>query len=1266
MSYALHAIIIKKPVPIEEATKIAYEIIKNKKKTYMRETKASYRFRNVSKQKFKPKSFRTKKINKTTSLIYGELLPKYQHLKGSGILDWFKQKGNQASKIIKDTTNNVISSAKSFFSPRLDSFNNKSQKTLTDYGNRKITRLQIYRTPISKTLETAINAISLGYWNQKKEKYGFDKFFHLALIATVQGNKNIIVEKLDVVNISTEYTTSNETETLDIPLENKSFSVYEMLEDTRKRLGDKTFFEYDALNNNCQNFIKQNLISVGLYGKEEEDFLFQDIGEMVKELPSLGKIAKGITNVSAWFNKITGGSNFTTDYNKQPVSILKEFLYELTNDVKDKKLKRQDIIDKLRKLNFDTSKLPKLKTENMLKRYSTKNFTEEEQNKFEEEGYQELDPLKAKKQYVNPKTKELEKTVLQEHQNKFISKWILSNFQGAILFHGVGTGKTLTAVVSSHYYLSLYPKNKVIIISPPALIFNFIQGLQQFGLDIRDKRYSYYTYEKFIKVSNKIVDNKTLLIIDEAHSFRTKIIATETEDDEGKSAVSVSQNRKGYYTLEACKKCHKSLLLTGTPFVNRLYDIENLISMVDKKQPLDENDFSVLTTSMEGMGKDYFKYKISHYENQPGSEFFPSSNMMFVPLVMKDEKTLNKYTEIENRKNPFYLNTRTFSEAVESLKVDFVLDKIKASSGKSIIYTTFVDASLRLYIKALNQNNIKYAIISGSESKSKKEQARDDYNKDNVKVLLITKAGTEGVDTIATENIFIIESQWNEALTNQAIARAIRFKSHYHLPKNQQFVNVYRLLVCKKDDVDLINRINLSIKGKGKDIDYSALLLDIRKKEKINKGKAKSILDESGNLDLKKLRKLKGEDKTEALKDLEFGRYEVENIMSDIFKTQPSVDVKLAIMSLAKEQVIKDFIKVLDKEVPQIESFVSPIEEKVNKAIEQNKPYKDILKIQRDELQNQHNNVVNDLTNSSSALSQKLKKIEDIRAKASEKIKAVKKYQEFFTPTKIVKEMLKNSKKLNRSFEKIICLEPTAGSGNIVKELLLKSSNLHIDMVEIQPKNREMLKELVNIAPDILELKEEGDFLKYVNTTSYDLIVLNPPYHLYKKFNPNLDKDYYDMDFVEKSYRMLKEDGELIALVRKENRMKKEYADWLKTVDHTIEDLDNQKWKASEEKGELSSIASINLSIITIHGNQSVETNKSIILNKSPTEKVEARLQEDFNIPVSKIPIIMKKIDVEKINTKEEEDKKAQENLKTARDLLQQLRGKPRRRGANY
>jgi hypothetical protein len=72
--YALHAVIVKKPVSAEEINRIHSDFFKNKKH-FMKETKLSIRMRNIPKTKFEPKSFKSKKINNKITLVYGKLKP---------------------------------------------------------------------------------------------------------------------------------------------------------------------------------------------------------------------------------------------------------------------------------------------------------------------------------------------------------------------------------------------------------------------------------------------------------------------------------------------------------------------------------------------------------------------------------------------------------------------------------------------------------------------------------------------------------------------------------------------------------------------------------------------------------------------------------------------------------------------------------------------------------------------------------------------------------------------------------------------------------------------------------------------------------------------------------------------------------------------------------------------------------------------------------------------------------------------------------------
>ena len=71
----LHAVVVKKPISIEELYKIHSDFVKGNKH-FIRETKQSYRLRNIPKQRFNKDSFRTKIISKKPhiSLIFGKLI----------------------------------------------------------------------------------------------------------------------------------------------------------------------------------------------------------------------------------------------------------------------------------------------------------------------------------------------------------------------------------------------------------------------------------------------------------------------------------------------------------------------------------------------------------------------------------------------------------------------------------------------------------------------------------------------------------------------------------------------------------------------------------------------------------------------------------------------------------------------------------------------------------------------------------------------------------------------------------------------------------------------------------------------------------------------------------------------------------------------------------------------------------------------------------------------------------------------------------------
>jgi hypothetical protein len=292
MRWALHDVLIKKDVGLAKATQMAHDVLHKKVKPVV--SKHEFRFRHLPKTKFS--SFRSKPEGDMT-LVFGELKPEFAHLEGKGILDYFK-KGIDA----------IVTPVKEFFSPNLSSYNNATNRALVEWGTRPIERLVIHRKPVEEVLSTVLNTVSFGKWEQARRKYGFDKFFHLSLVATVKEVGEVCIEKLDRVSVSKNIPRGSDVEMLEVSLEGKVFSLMEMMEKARKEVGDKTFFEYDSFKNNCQYFISYLLKAEGLYKEREKEFVFQDISKLVQELPShVSHFQRGVTDIAATWNKISGG-----------------------------------------------------------------------------------------------------------------------------------------------------------------------------------------------------------------------------------------------------------------------------------------------------------------------------------------------------------------------------------------------------------------------------------------------------------------------------------------------------------------------------------------------------------------------------------------------------------------------------------------------------------------------------------------------------------------------------------------------------------------------------------------------------------------------------------------------------------------------------------------------------------------------------------------------------------------------------------------------
>lgn len=171
---------------------------------------------------------------------------------------------------------------------------------LLRHGNHKIVDIKLCKEVVSENTELLLKLLAgSNTWEEAKKKYGFDRFYHLFMIATLEDGTKLHIEKNEIIRVSPAPRPCPDA----LDLGSTNISLSELFEKTKMRIGDNSFFIYDPFGNNCQAFISELLKTVNLWNDTSRNFVYQDIEGLRSELPSYTRsLAKGLTSVGAFFN----------------------------------------------------------------------------------------------------------------------------------------------------------------------------------------------------------------------------------------------------------------------------------------------------------------------------------------------------------------------------------------------------------------------------------------------------------------------------------------------------------------------------------------------------------------------------------------------------------------------------------------------------------------------------------------------------------------------------------------------------------------------------------------------------------------------------------------------------------------------------------------------------------------------------------------------------------------------------------------------------
>jgi len=157
-------------------------------------------------------------------------------------------------------------------------YNKKSKKLLDLYGDYKLTNIYLVRQPFSKFI--TLNVFTL-YNYEKLINESQDNFpYHTLIIFEIKlkngMKKMLLLEKNNCINISENFFINNTQEIKQLKIKKRNLTINCILNETQIRVGNEKYFNWHLYKNNCQEFTKEILKTIGKYNKTNKEYIFRD------------------------------------------------------------------------------------------------------------------------------------------------------------------------------------------------------------------------------------------------------------------------------------------------------------------------------------------------------------------------------------------------------------------------------------------------------------------------------------------------------------------------------------------------------------------------------------------------------------------------------------------------------------------------------------------------------------------------------------------------------------------------------------------------------------------------------------------------------------------------------------------------------------------------------------------------------------------------------------------------------------------------------
>lgn len=233
--------------------------------------------------------------------------------------EWDEFKAGSFSSFLKGiatTSKRIVQNLGNTVKP---TFSRKLEDFLSKYGDIIVDSAFVKREPVQKFVKTALDVVTVGQFSNQVNK-SFDEIYHLYIILICldqrQNIRYVRMEKNEVINIemiSNEEANKNAEESQLIESNGNVLDLMTLCRETENRVGTDKYIKYDALSNNCQNFIWNHIVTMQnhhfIVPEEVKAFVLQDVSGALRGLTKsiTEKVSSTLTDVAGFGKRLIGG-----------------------------------------------------------------------------------------------------------------------------------------------------------------------------------------------------------------------------------------------------------------------------------------------------------------------------------------------------------------------------------------------------------------------------------------------------------------------------------------------------------------------------------------------------------------------------------------------------------------------------------------------------------------------------------------------------------------------------------------------------------------------------------------------------------------------------------------------------------------------------------------------------------------------------------------------------------------------------------------------